>query len=500
MPLHGTLETMPLPDLLQWLGTARLTGTLQVERNRVRKWILLKDGLVVGCSTDDPPERLGQFLMSRGMITEDQLRIALTVQEGSPKHLGKIFVEMGALTHENLMAHLEAKAEETIYSLFDWEDATFRFDEDLSDLQHILPLSLRVEDILLRGLKRYDELQVIRGVFNDPGIVLRRSDKSPNEKMLENKIARAIYESIDGERSVAEILLHVHGSEYLVTKFLYDLHRNGFATIDHVKQLPANAGQAADVTATIDDAGSASEPPTTVDAPQAPTAAAGAAPAASTAAALTGGEAGAAPSPETGASTATVEPETAPKMAVSPVPDWDPAPEMASDEIDRPADCPDEMDESTAPAAAAPPTSKAVEAYEESGPFQLDRQLQLAQGLMTNGDYEEALDILDKAYSMRPDDESLRRMTLEAEATFLEKAYRHYVPGNKHPYLVKPLEELETEKLSPTEFFLLSRIDGTWDVKSIIQVAPLREVAAVRTLKRMREEGMIELRDPEDES
>jgi hypothetical protein len=58
------------------------------------------------------------------------------------------------------------------------------------------------------------------------------------------------------------------------------------------------------------------------------------------------------------------------------------------------------------------------------------------------------------------------------------------------------MEFLTAERLSPSEFFLLSRIDGTWDVKSIIQITPLREVDALRALKRMREKGLIELRDP----
>ena len=39
MPLYGTLKAMPLPDLLQWLGTARRSGTLRVERDKVSKSI-----------------------------------------------------------------------------------------------------------------------------------------------------------------------------------------------------------------------------------------------------------------------------------------------------------------------------------------------------------------------------------------------------------------------------------------------------------------------------
>ena len=60
----------------------------------------------------------------------------------------------------------------------------------------------------------------------------------------------------------------------------------------------------------------------------------------------------------------------------------------------------------------------------------------------------------------------------------------------------KPMDGLKAEDLSPSEFFMLSRIDGTWDIKSIIQIAPLRESDALRTLKRLRENGLIELKDP----
>ena len=238
MPLFGTLNTMPLPDLLQWLGGARKTGTLQVERNRVHKWILLSEGRIVGCSSDDPPERLGHFLLSRGKITEDQLRIALAAQEGNDKYLGKIFVEMGALTPEDLSAHLEAKAEETIYSVFDWDDAVFRFREELTENEVVFTVDLRVEDVLLRGMKRYDDLQRIREVLHDRGMVLKHTDQQPPQEIFNNKMARTLFEAIDGERTVAEILLHVHGSEYLVTKFLFELLRNGFLEITGIKEVP----------------------------------------------------------------------------------------------------------------------------------------------------------------------------------------------------------------------------------------------------------------------
>jgi hypothetical protein len=416
MPLLGTLSTMPLPDLLQWLGTARQTGSLQIERNKVVKWILFREGRVVGCSSDDPPERLGQFLLSRGKISDHQLRDALTQQQTCKQHLGMILVGMGAITEDDLKQHLTAKSEETVYSIFDWDDAVFRFEDGVTDLDHLIPVDIRVEELLLRGLRRYDEMREIRRVFGDPGIVLRQTPKMPPPEVFHNRLARRIYESITGDRTVAEILLLSHGSEYLVKKFLYELHRSGFAEIDGRR-----------TTETI--------------------------------------------------ATSPAEPAQQPTARQTPEPD---AAAHTSD------------------AAAAPPAAEAPDPPNEIAERGegLDLELATARHLMQRNEFEGALEILDDAYQAHPQDDSLRRLTAEAEAAFIEKAYRHYLPGDKVPELARPMEELETESLSPTEFYLLSRIDGVWDVRSIIQVTPLREVEALRTLKRMREQGIIELHDP----
>jgi hypothetical protein len=472
---------MPLPDLLQWLGATRKTGTLRVERNKVGKSILLRDGDVIGCSSDDPPERLGQWLLARGKITEEQLRQALAIQEHLGKHLGMILVEMEAISANELSSHLEAKAEETIYSLFDWDDAVFRFAEELSDHANIFPVSLRVQDVLLRGLQRYDEMKQIRQVFNDPGIVLSRTAKRPPVEVLEKKMARMLYESVNGELSVAELLLHVHGSEYVVTKFLYELHRTGHLEISGVKKTPGRpvdppagtGGPAASVSGTTPDAGRRAEPsastpvPTSVADPLA-------------------------------TPVATVEPIdalVAPELDLlpdDPLADWEPEIDLPAEEDALPV--PEGLP--AAPLAAAP-APREVESLDQSDAYQLESRLEAARRLMSETDFEQALSILDALYNEFPGDESLRRLTAEAEAAFIEKAYRHYLPPTKVPTLLRPVDVLESENLSPTEFFLLSRIDGSWDVKSIIQIAPLREADVLRTLKRLRESGVIGLQDPE---
>jgi len=417
MPVQGNLATMSLTEILQWLGNAGKTGTLSIERNKVVKRILVREGRVIACASQEPADMLGHFLVSRGKISEETLRKALTLQETQRAHLGKILVATGALTEDELRFLLEDKAQETIFGLFDWDDAEFRFADGETADPSIFPVEMRVEDILLRGAQRWDEMQRFRTVFNDPGIVLRRTARMPPAEVFRNRMARRIFESINGDRTVAEIVLHAHGSEYLVTKFLYELHRAGVAEVAGVKQVERESSRAPTTGPVIEDLP-----------PAAPVA---------------------------------VRAVTAPKV---------PAVVERVATVDRPA-------------AAAP---SAVD----------EGDLEFARRLLNRGEFDSALEILDRAYKAQPGDEALRRLLAEAEASFVEKAYRHFLPPSKIVTLPRTVESLTAESLSPTEFFLLSRIDGTWDVKSIIQITPLREVDVLRTLKRMREKGLIELKDP----
>ncbi len=436
MPLAGTFSTMTLPDLLQWIGGARKTGTLLVERNRATKAIRVRDGRVIGSSSDDPQQRLGQFLLSRKRITEEQLLQALTIGTQAGELLGQVLVEMGALDSEELRGELRAKAEEIIYSLFDWDEGVFRFEETVDDQDDVFPVDLRIDDILLRGVKRYDDMTMIRGLLHSPGIVLRYTSKPPGPDIFSDDSSRAMYAAIDGERTLAEILLHVHGSEYQVKKFFYDLHEGGFVEIAKSKEREA------------------------VGVP--------------------------CHSPRTRSAASCEEPGL--ELSLEPVPDLDlelqpvratPGPAGRTAAAGAP----------TLPLPGAPTSILA-------GADELGDALTRANRMMTAGEIEGALDILNALYRESPADDALRRLTAEAEAAFVEKAYRHYLPANQVPILTRPADSLSSERLTPEEFFLLSRIDGTWDVRSIIQVAPFREVDALRTLKRMREIGMIELCDP----
>ncbi len=374
MAVFGNLASMSLTDLLQWAGGSSKTGTLELERDGVRKRIHFRKGRLTSCSSDDPPTLLGQFLLSRGKITTEELREGLAAQHATGESLGKILVEKGVLTASELKAQIAAKAEETIFGLFDWPDASFRFEDETPPDPYGIEVDLLVEDVLLHGLKRFDEMRRLRGVFPDRALVLRRTGRALPPEVAQVRAAREIFDSIDGKRSLAEILLHAHATEFVALRFLHQLMRGGLIAV---------------------------------------------------------GEAPAAPA---------APPKTAPGPALG-------VPARISDALEK----------------------------------------------LAGGDPESALETLSAAYRDHPGEPSLRALIGKAEAACREAALRVVGP-TKVPYVAVPAQHRSREGLSPLECYLLTVVDGKNDVRSILWVAPLRELDVLRGLKRLHERGVVQFR------
>lgn len=217
---------MPPTELLQWLGGARKTGILEVEHERVVRRIHFRDGTIRSCGSDYAPTLLGQYLLSRGRIAESELRTALAQQEGSGRNLGAILIDAGRLTVEELDRFLAAKVEESIYGIFDWADGTFRFESGVEPPADTVETELTVEHVLLHGATRQDEMRHLREVIGDDEAILERTEAKLPDVVVASAVSRRILELVDGRRTVREIVLHAHGSEFLVERLLAGLVRS----------------------------------------------------------------------------------------------------------------------------------------------------------------------------------------------------------------------------------------------------------------------------------
>ncbi len=242
MGLTGTLDTMSLGDLLQWISTARKSGVVTVAQGKSRLQLAVGGSRILGAYSNEPPMLLGQFLLSRGKIDEITLHDALARQDSTREHLGKVLTEMGAITIEELDRYVVLKAEEMIFGMLDWSEAMFEFDINANIDPRMVQMDHGIDDLIMRGAQRGDEMAQMRTVLGDPGVVLCCTDIELPATARNSPMAARIYEAINGKRTLADILLSSRASEYFATKFLYELHRAGVVRIKDIQETQPEPG------------------------------------------------------------------------------------------------------------------------------------------------------------------------------------------------------------------------------------------------------------------
>ncbi len=376
MPITGNLETMNLAELLQWLANNRQTGTLIISNGAVEKRIYLQKGSILSSSSSDPKRLLGHFLVSKGVISEETLAQAMAVQEQQGGLLGEILVEGGAIEQETLDRMLRLNAEENICDLFAWEQGSFEFlDGELPD-HDLVPMSANITGLIMEGMRRIDHARAMKEVIPSPQCVPVAVGPLLEDDELDLGW-RGVLEAVDDDRSIEDICLHTHSSEFFVCQVLYRKLVEGQLKIVRPRVLEREAqGQA-----------------------------------------------------------------------------------------------------SRDAAAAA------------SGEALVGR----AMVHLKNGDFEAAMRHLRAASSLEPDNRDLRLVIQQKELEIRGEIADAGVLPDCVPVLISDMKQLRTVNFSPEEGFILSRINGRSDIRSIIKISPLSEIGSLLVFWKLLKEGHLRL-------
>ena len=427
---------MQLSELLQWLSTGLKTGTLVVRGAPGEKRIYFDNGRVTSSSSTLEREHLGRFLVGFGFITEEELIRALEVQQESRILLGKILVMIGAIKEEELANLVRLKAAETIYDMFLWTEGSFAFiDGEIPSLP-MVPISSDVTGIVMEGLRRYDEWQRIKTRIPTmraiPAVVMPVEEELPERDKM-------ILGATNGRRAIDQIALETHNPDFHVAKLIYDLMLTGHVMLVGEREETTAEPVFAEVEP-IEEDSSSFDPLMSGDLHTIPESALPAAQ----------GEEFRfpPPGPRTPVPTdfnqflkrdsgATLSRRPTPRPADS----ADTLPNVKTDKAEKAVRT--EAPPAPGPAAKAPPPAQAAETVEA-------------------------------AFPQAPLSESLPR-----------------IPPGSIPVLGKPMEQLMDFPFTPSEAFIVSRINGTWDVRSIGRISPFPEAEVTRIFHKLHKSGVI---------
>ncbi len=368
MGITGNLKTMQLGELFQWLSLGSKTGTLLINGHGIEKRIYFQEGRIASTSSSDQREYLGHFLVSNGFITEDELKMAMEVQEESQILLGKILVMINAIAESDLLRLMRKKAEESIYDVFLWTEGNFEFiDGEMPD-QKMVPLSLDVTGIVMEGMRRYDEWQLIRQRVPDSSVVPDIIRPLDIEKLGDRE--KLIIPYLDGQRSIEEIALQTHNAEFVVSKLVAEGLRTSTMRLTEARnRIPASA----------------------------------------------------------------------------PLP---------------------------------------------AGGSEVDHFLQRGRALLKD-DPHGAYRLFKVAYELDQGDGRTADALREAERAIKAALDKDGVSGDRVPELAIAMQALTKRAFTPHEGFVLSRINGQWDVKSIMKISPIKELDVLVIFQKLLKDGVI---------
>jgi len=132
-----------------------------------------------------------------------------------------------------------------------------------------------------------------------------------------------------------------------------------------------------------------------------------------------------------------------------------------------------------------------------SGEFNEDDEIQslltAAQAALRTRDYEKTQRMLRAAQNLDPNHPKVRSAIKGAETVILGELRTQGVMDSKVPKVSRSLEDITQMNFSPNEGFILSRINGQWDIGSLIKISPIRETDAMLIFHKLWKEGIIAL-------
>lgn len=167
MELEGRLNsTISLPEIIQFLGINRMTGTFTVVGGDQHAVSLdLKQGKLVGSISLNRSRRLGQILLNWGLADRQTIKDSIEYQKqfspGTP--LGRILVQREVITGDVLKKAVKLQLEEEFWELFSLETGSFKFEHknDVEVGKDFL-IELDIEPLIIEGTRRLDEWTDIR--------------------------------------------------------------------------------------------------------------------------------------------------------------------------------------------------------------------------------------------------------------------------------------------------------------------------------------------------
>ena len=224
----GHLSRESLAEVLRSLHLAARSGHLSLKRDAEDRQVFLDAGEIVHIASSNPDDRIGQFLLARGIIGPEDLSRALDgARQGSV--LGRALVELGVLSPGDLDDQIFQFRAWLLSRMLPWTEGAYIFQDGNAPVPAAIALPAPYANLFLKAARQIDDAP---GLLQQVGGEGQLVGFSTNPRLLFQNFALTpdeffVISRIQGILSVHEILALTPLPRLKVLQMLFALTASG---------------------------------------------------------------------------------------------------------------------------------------------------------------------------------------------------------------------------------------------------------------------------------
>lgn len=246
MAFKGNIKEFSLIDVIQLICQSSKTGILQVETDNFNAKVFIKEGKLIDVKADTETFdfKLGNYLVSRGIISENDLEVYLEKQKKMPIRLSQLLIDDNVVTNETLKKLYTEHIKSNFEKILALEKGKYEFVPSVVEYNtdEVMPIS--IDSILLDTLKNIDEIKLFKTKIKSLSLIYKKVEKDlyiavdnkvtskdepvvvKKNRVFFNSDAQIVFNFIDGHNTIQKIISKSALDEFYILKIIYLLIEN----------------------------------------------------------------------------------------------------------------------------------------------------------------------------------------------------------------------------------------------------------------------------------
>jgi serine/threonine protein kinase len=224
----GNLKILPVDEILKILFNSKKTGILHLNHDKIRAALYIDKGNIFRVDSSNPSHRIGQILLKRKKVTEEDIELCLKIQKKVDDKFCQILSSLNLISKEDIEDMMSFRFEEIIFDTLKWFEGHFDFEETPFDKK-----SNELKDLVTANITSeiIDKMRQWRGWLSemppdDAVLFGSKSDLNTQEITVTEEV-REVISLANGENTIEDIADKSSYGKYLTIRALYELIKQG---------------------------------------------------------------------------------------------------------------------------------------------------------------------------------------------------------------------------------------------------------------------------------